>query len=441
VRVSIRNFFSRVSTAQTYKADQGQLIPKPGRVNFRTGVNLVQGEEQKVVMVRYGELFLKSEPVKRHFIGLLIRNIRHTLEAAGLSFRYETPRGRILIYGDEPDKIAPEIARVFGVVDVSVVSITGNSAGALTGAARTLAKDRMKDGTRFAVRAKRQKAIGGLDSQELGRVIGGALLDDHPGAKVDLSFPEYEVFIEARENGGFVYDHRLPAPGGLPFGTQGNAIGLISAGIDSPVASWLMMKRGCSMIHLNMDAGCWAGSATAAGAVENHRRLSLWVKGFPLRMLVVNSAPLYEAISKGVPPRYTCVICKRFMLRVAAGLMHGENAEAIVTGENLGQVASQTLSNLAVISSAVNVPVIRPLVTYDKAEIVTMARQIGTFNAKPGDLCCKAVPPMPSTGANLAEVVAAEEKIDLLHLVELAQERVKVFTALNGEITVHERPE
>ena len=402
---------------------------------------VVKVEEQTVVMVRYGELFLKSEPVKRHFIGLLIRNIKRTLDAAGLSFRHETPRGRILIYGDHPRKIAAEVAKVFGVVDVSVATITNNTPEELGRVARTLGQKHLQAGMRFAVRAKREKGSGGPDSQELGRVIGGLLLDDQPGARVDLSHPEYEVFIEARGNGGFVYDHRIPAPGGLPFGTQGNALGLISAGIDSPVASWMMMKRGCGMVHLNMDAGRWAGCATAAGAVENHRRLSLWVKGYPLRMLVVDSSPLYDAMSKGVPQRYICVICKRFMFRVAAKLMPGENAEVIVTGENLGQVASQTLSNLAVISSAVSVPVIRPLVTYDKGEIVTIARRIGTFNQKPGDLCCRAVPAMPSTAANLAEVIAAEERIDFEQVIAQAIERIRVITALNGEITVHEKPE
>ncbi len=142
----------------------------------------------------------------------------------------------------------------------------------------------------------------------------------------------------------------------------------------------------------------------------------------------------------GVPQRYICVVCKRFMFRVAAKLLPVEQAEVIVTGENLGQVASQTLSNLAVISSAVNVPVIRPLVTYDKTEIITIARRIGTFNQKPGDLCCRAVPAMPSTGANLAEVIKAEEQIDFDHLVTKAVERIKVVTALNGEISVHEKP-
>lgn len=400
-----------------------------------------QVEEQTVVMVRYGELFLKSEPVKRHFIGLLIRNIRRSLDAEGLSFRYETPRGRILIYGEEPLKIASEVSRIFGVVDVNVATITGNTPKELMNAAGTLGRNNLKAGMRFAVRAKRQKGTGGPDSQELGRVIGGVLLDDQPAAIVDLRHPTYEVFVEARENGGFVYDHRLTAPGGLPFGTQGNALGLISAGIDSPVASWMMMKRGCGMVHLNMDAGKWAGGATADGAVENHRRLSLWVKGFPLRMLVVDSSPLYDAMSRGFPQRYICVICKRFMFRVAEKLMAGEHAQVIVTGENLGQVASQTLSNLAVISSAVSVPVIRPLVTYDKGEIVTVARRIGTFNQNPGDLCCRAVPAMPSTGANLAEVIAAEEKIDIDLLIAGATERIRVFTALNGEITIHDKPE
>ena len=395
----------------------------------------------RVVMVRYGELFLKSEPVKRHFIGLIIRSIKKALDSRGIAFRYETPRGRILLYGDEPEEIATEVARIFGVIDVSVAAVTGTGTDALSDAALSFAEGRMGPGTRFAVRAKRQKGAGGPDSQELGAIVGSALCMRYPDAVVDLTNPEYEVFVEVREHGGFVYDARLPAPGGLPFGSQGTAIGLLSSGIDSPVASWLMMKRGCRMVHLNMDGGAWAGDATSAGAIENHRRLSLWVRGYPLRMLVVHSAPFYDALSRGVPRRFTCILCKRFMFRAAARLMPGEEAHALVTGENLGQVASQTLKNLAVISSATTVPVIRPLVTFDKQEIVTLARKIGTFNPKPGDLCCRAVPPMPATEADQSEIETLEEKVRIEELLDSVLGQVRVVTAQNGEIMIHDKPE
>jgi len=163
-------------------------------------------------MARYGELFLKSEPVMHHFIGMLLRNIRHALTAHGLSARYETPRGRILIFGDEPARIAEIVARVFGVIDVSTCTITAKDVGALSGAAADLASARLHPGMSFAVRAKRQQKIG-LTSQELGEQIGSAVYDRVPGLRVDLNRPDYEVFVEVRDFGGLVYDSRIPAPG------------------------------------------------------------------------------------------------------------------------------------------------------------------------------------------------------------------------------------
>lgn len=391
----------------------------------------------KLVMVRYGELFLKSEPVKRHFIGLLLRNIGKALSAEGLDHRFATPRGRILVYGPEPEKIAEIIARIFGIVDVSVCSITGTRLEDLSSEAVRLASTRLFAGMSFAVRAKRQQKLG-LDSQELGALIGSAIYAAVPGLRVDLSHPDYEIFVEVRDFGGIVYDSRIPAPGGLPWGTQGRVLVLLSSGIDSPVASWLSMKRGCAVTHLHMDAGRWAGSDVTEAAIENHRRLSRWCAGNPLSLIIVNNEPLFNAMQEErIPPRYRCVICKRFMLRVAARLLGNEGALAIVTGENLGQVASQTLPNLAVISEAVTAPVIRPLITYDKEETVTIARRIGTFDTHPGDLACRAVPGMPSTAAVLEEVKEVESKLGIDVLVESSCTHVRFVTALNSGI----RPE
>ena len=206
--------------------------------------------------------------------------------------------------------------------------------------------------------------------------------------------------MEVRDFGGLVYDSRISGPGGLPWGTQGRVLVLLSAGIDSPVASWLAMKRGCEITHLHLDAGRWAGCDVTAAAIENHRKLSLWCPGNELSMIIADSEPLFDEMHRlRTPARYRCVICKRFMHRVAACMMQKEGARAIVTGENLGQVASQTLANLSVISQAVTVPVLRPLITYDKEETIVLARRIGTFDPHPGDLACRAVPRMPATAA------------------------------------------
>jgi tRNA uracil 4-sulfurtransferase len=397
-------------------------------------VSLSEGNKERLVMVRYGELFLKSDPVKHHFIGMLLRNIRHALSALGFAARLETPRGRILIYGDQPEKIAGIVSRVFGVVDVSICSRTGSSPEDLCSEAISLASVYLTAGMSFAVRVKRQQKIGPT-SQELGARIGSAIWDHIPGLTVDLDHPDYEIFIEVRDFGGLVYDSRIAAPGGLPWGTQGRVLVLLSSGIDSPVASWLAMKRGCEITHLHMNGGRWAGADVLAAAIDNHRKLSCWCPGTEILMLVADSEPFYDAMQHSrIPPRFRCVICKRFMHRVAAHLMETEGAQALVTGENLGQVASQTLANLSVISEAVSVPVLRPLITYDKEETITLARKIGTFDPHPGDLACRAVPRMPSTKASADEIRECEEKMDIDGLVAYASGSLRFVTARNGMI-------
>jgi thiamine biosynthesis protein ThiI len=388
----------------------------------------------KVVMVRYGELFLKSEPVKRHFIGLLTRNIKKALDSDGIAHRFELHRGRLLIFGDEPERIAGLVSRIFGVVDVSIGIMTSSCPEELARAAIEHADAKVRPGMSFAVRARRQ-GVEGFSSQELGAIVGGAIQEKYPDMRVDLKNPEYEVFVEAREFGGLVYDQRVPAPGGLPWGTQGRVLTLLSAGIDSPVASWLMMKRGCEVLHLHLEAGRWAGCGVSGAAEENHRRLSEWCRGFPLELLLLRSEPLYDAMEGMVPLRLRCVICKRFMLMTACRLLDQQNALAVVTGENLGQVASQTLANLTVISRAATAPVIRPLITYDKDEIVTLARRIGTFNARPGDLCCRAVPKLPATNASPEEIASAEHDIGIGSLVDEAMREIRFVSALNGVIS------
>ena len=396
--------------------------------------------QETLVMVRYGELFLKSEPVKHHFIGMLLRNIRKALGSAGIACRYETPRGRILIHGDEPERIAGIVSRVFGIVDVSVCQRTSAGLSELSNCALALALPHLSAGMRFAVRAKRQHKTG-LTSQELGTEIGSFVYDHIPGLAVDLDDPDYEIFVEVRDFGGLVYDKRIPGPGGLPWGTQGRVLVLLSAGIDSPVASYLVMKRGCEVTHLYLDAGRWAGSDVTAAATDNHRKLSLWCAGNPLQLVIAGSGPLYDRMSQlKVPPRYRCVICKRFMQKVAERLLVNEGALAIVTGENLGQVASQTLANLGVIADAVTVPVLRPLITYDKEETITIARKIGTFDAKPGDLACRAVPKMPATAALLDEVRTCEQNMGIGELVEYAATHLRFVTALDGRIVEENRP-
>jgi thiamine biosynthesis protein ThiI len=392
-----------------------------------------------VVMIRFGELFLKSSPVMRHFIQILIRNIGKALESENLEYRFELHRGRLLIHGGDPKRIAAVARRVFGIVDVAVCALIRNDMDEIEDQAISMAGPNLLAGTSFAVRARRQ-GVPGITSQEIAARIGAAICREYPGAKVDLSNPDYELFIEMREFGALLYDNLLPAPGGLPLGTQGRVLSLLSSGIDSPVASWMMMKRGCDIHTLHFDGGHFAGTDVLATTCRHHSVLSTWCAGFPMYLLVVNAEPFYESLTARVNPRFRCVICKRFMMRVGSSLVESGGYTALVTGESLGQVASQTLVNMAAISEAASVPVLRPLIAFDKNDTVNLARMIGTFEGKPGDLSCHAVPRLPATAAELEMVHACEEQVDIVPLVEEALEGVRVMTALNGRFVPDQVP-
>jgi thiamine biosynthesis protein ThiI len=389
--------------------------------------------EVDVVMIRYGELFLKSEPVKRYFIQNLTRNIGKALQSEGLAHRFELHRGRILIHGDDAERIAKVAGRIFGIVEVAVCRLTGTALPEIAEVAVGMAKTRLREGVSFAVRARRQ-GVPGITSQEIGAEVGSALFLAYPKTRVDLSHPEYEVFIEVRDFGALLYDSAIPAPGGLPWGTQGRALSLLSAGIDSPVATWLMMKRGCEMVSLHIDGGSYAGGDVRTTAERHHATLSTWCAGFPMDLLVVDGEPFYDAITGTGPARYRCVLCKRFMLGLASAIAKERQFEALVTGDNLGQVASQTLTNMATIAEAATVPVLRPLIGFDKMDVVRIARKIGTFDTKQGDLGCHAVPKIPATAAIPKDIREIEAAVGMEQLIDQARERVTVVHALNGTI-------
>ncbi len=388
---------------------------------------------KRVVLLRYGELFLKSEPVMRQFISALIVSLNRSLKAHDLDAVITTPRGRIFIEGSLPEKIAELASRIFGVIDVSIALKTENDPDSLANAAAEIAALKLKEGMSFAVRPTRQ-GVPGFSSQELGARVGSEILNRFPGISVNLSSPDYEIFVESRPFGGYAYDKRIPGPGGLPSCTQGTVVSLISSGLDSPVASWLMMKRGCDIIHLHIDGGKWAGPDVLSTAIESHAALSLWAAGVKMELIVVPAESFYSDLVSLTNPRYRCIICKRFMYRLGSRITDITGAYALVTGENLGQVASQTLSNLAVISESANVAVIRPLITNDKTDTIVIARNIGTFVKGNKDLGCRAVPARPATKSTIDEIVKAESKIGIEGHIERAVAEKRSIFALNGEI-------
>jgi thiamine biosynthesis protein ThiI len=393
------------------------------------------GDMMETVLVRYGELFLKSESVKRHYIRILLENIRKALKTNLLEAAIEVHRGRILLEGEEPEQIAGVISRIFGVVGVSVCTRTPPDRTAIEDGAAKQATKHLKPGMSFAVRARRS-GLKGFTSQELGASTGAKIIDAIPELKVDLKNPDYEIFIEARDFGGLIYDERIDGPGGLPLGTQGQVLSLLSAGIDSPVASWLMMRRGSNVTHLHFAGGSWMGKDVWNGACENHRIISTWCPGRPLLMIVADLEPLFEALVNITHIRNRCIICKRFMLRIAEELAEQHDMMGLVTGDTIGQVASQTMANMGVIESVLvsRLPIIRPLITYDKQETILLARYIGTFRDFAGDLDCMAVPKHPAIAASLEMIREDEEKLDIKNLQNKVLSSIRYYRAINGEI-------
>ena len=260
------------------------------------------------VMVRFGELFLKSEPVRRQFMKVLIGNIRTGLTSQGFDCTIEDNRSRILVRSSDIDGVVPIINKIFGIVDIAPAFLTDSSVAALSTVAAELAVGHLKPDMSFAIRARRDQ-VPGFSSQELGAEAGGAVLDAVPGVRVDLTHPDYEIFLEARKEGGIAYDCRIPGPGGLPYGTQGSLLSLLSAGIDSPVASWTMMKRGVKVKFLYIDTGRYAGRDCYVNVIRNLAALSLWVPGIRLDLTIIRAQPFYllrSADGRGGTPVSLC---------------------------------------------------------------------------------------------------------------------------------------
>lgn len=389
-----------------------------------------------VVMLRYGELFLKSEPVKQRYLGILKQQINAALCAHEIQFELTEYRGRILVHV-EPQKIAvtcTALSKIFGILALSPAWSVPTDLEDIASAAVMCAEKKVKAGMSFAVRARRDN-VSGYTSTSLAADVGAAIFTAIPGLSVDLTNPDYEIFVEAKPEGALVYDERISGPRGLPLGTQGRVVSLLSAGIDSPVATWLMMKRGVLPYLLHVNTGTYGGGAIANCTIHNACSLSLWSGAYPLTLITIPAQSFFDHItSQPDLYRYRCVLCKRFMLACAQEIAIEQGAAGIVTGDNLGQVASQTIDNLYTLTTGVKYPIFRPLLTYDKDETVALARKIGTFIDAPGDTSCTVVPKKPSTAAPKETIDAFASEIDLDLFVTEALKQRNVVKIAGGSV-------
>ncbi|MEN6395467.1 MAG: tRNA uracil 4-sulfurtransferase ThiI [Methanoregula sp.] len=356
-------------------------------------------------LVRYSEIFLKSDPVRRQWENALIANIREVMP----EIHVRNERGRIWLDGD----VKPGLLKnIFGIVSFSEVEhIRLDEIGThLPGYCRRHGIGKAKT---FAIRVRR---VGKhpFSSNDKAIEYGNLLRNEFPHLKVNLAHPDKEIHIEIRANEAYLYDTVIKAAGGLPLGVEGTLVALVSGGIDSPVAAWMMMRRGCRILPVFMALDTFLDETTIARAERVVSELARYQPG--IRLTVIRDSYLAAAkdeLTRKHLEKYTCIFCKRRMYRVATAFAQKNGAKGIVTGESLGQVASQTLDNLVVLTDAASeIPIHRPLIAFDKEDVIRIAREIGTFTESISSASgCKAVPNGPSTKAKLETIREIEGKL------------------------------
>lgn len=366
------------------------------------------------LLLRYGEIALKGQN-KGYFLDTLVRNVRRAVDPLGPA-AVGAVFGRILVDVHAPVGLAAErLRRVFGVVSLSPVETVPLDLNAITAAAvrqAGTAITRRPETATFKVDTRRADKTFPLSSMEVSSRVGDAVRAAFPHLRARMRQPDLVVRIEVRDR-AYVATDVLPGPGGLPTGTGGRALALVSGGIDSPVAAWLAARRGVLITPVHFHSFPFTSERSKEKVVDLCRVLASYTGRLPL--WIIHFTEIQRAIQRTIPDALRVLVMRRMMMRVCAALAPREQALAVVTGESVGQVASQTLESIAVINEPIRLPILRPLIGADKTEIVARAEAIGTYaiSIRPYDDCCSLfVPAHPRTQPTLAEVHAAEVGLD-----------------------------
>jgi thiamine biosynthesis protein ThiI len=390
------------------------------------------------IIVRYGEISLKGKN-RAEFERILVRNMKQKL-AGWKGVRIHHTGGRMMVESDETQvsNVLSRLQNVFGIVSLSPAKVTGLDVDQMSTAVVDTLSDAVKvDHARtFKIEVRRANKRFPMQSLELARVLGGRALQAVSDITVDVHHPDITVFVEVRDQEAMVYGTKVPAVGGMPVGSAGRVGLLLSGGIDSPVAGWLAMKRGAEVEAIHFHSYPFTSERALQKVEDLAQILADW--GGRVHMHTVHFTDVQTEIRKHCPDSLGITIMRRMMLRIAEEIGRRRKLLALVTGESLGQVASQTLESMHVINAVTRWPVLRPLVAEDKVDIMRRARQIGTYETSilPYEDCCTLfVPKNPATRPKLAEVEEAERALAVERLVAEAVERteMKTFTARNGE--------
>ena len=376
-----------------------------------------------IILLKLGEIVLKGLN-RKSFEQKLMSNVRRRLEPIG-KFRVYCLQSTVYVEAQEDgadmDAAFAALKKVFGVIKLSRAAACEKDRDAIAALAIEYLREDMERVRSFKVESKRSDKSFPMTSIELSQYVGGLLAEAYPQVQVDVHEPELTVHLEVRDLAAYVHATPVPGAGGMPVGSNGVAVTLLSGGIDSPVSTYMIAKRGVRLIPVHFFSFPYTSQQAKDKVVELGRQLTEYCGRMTLE--VVPFTHIQEEIRDKCPEEHFTLIMRRFMMRIAKRIADANGAKAVVTGENLGQVASQTMEAMASTQAVIDMPVLQPLIGMDKEEIVTLARKIGTFETSilPYEDCCTVFTPRhPRTHPKLKDVEAAESALDIAALVDEA---------------------
>lgn len=378
------------------------------------------------IMVRYGELSTKGKN-RRKFIMKLAENVRQTLGAfPNVKINAERDRMHLLLNGEDSAQIIPKLEKVFGIQNFSPSIRVEKNSAEIVAMAQTMMQERYTGKENFKVTAKRSDHSFEKNSGELNVLVGNAIIDLFPDIDVQMKQPDINLRVEIRLDGAYLSCETIKGAGGLPVGTSGKGMLMLSGGIDSPVAGYLAMKRGVLLEAVHFASPPYTSEQALRKAKDLTKKLTPY--GGAISFIEVPFTEIQEEIKRCIPQAYWMTITRRMMLRLTDAIREMQKGLVIINGESLGQVASQTLQSMVAINEVTHTPIIRPVATMDKLEIIEIAQAIDTFEIaiQPFEDCCTIfAPPQPKTRPQLDKVQKYEARIDVAGLMERALAHLK----------------
>lgn len=386
------------------------------------------------VMVRYGELSTKGKN-RKDFIGRLAGNVEKVLaDLENVKIYPKHDRMHIVLNGASFEEVDRRLKKVFGIQTYSPVIRTEKTLEAIKKAALEIMQAVYKSGMTFKVNTKRADHHFEYDTNQLNLMVGDYLFDNLQDPKVEMKHPDVVLRLEVRQDAVYISNQLLHGPGGMPVGTAGKAVMMLSGGIDSPVASYLALKRGVDIEMVHFFSPPYTSDKALAKAKELTGILANYCG--KITFIAVPFAEIQETIKEKLPEGYLMTIQRRFMLRLADMIREKRKGLAIFNGESVGQVASQTLESMAAINNVTTTPVIRPVATMDKTEIIRLAEEIGTFDLSvmPFEDCCTIfAPPRPKTKPRIDKAIEYEKRLDVEGLLQRAMDGIEISTIKPNE--------